>query len=453
MAAAAAKRSGLYLALIAAILVAGLTLIGQAGADDGDGLPAPTELQVSTERGSLDVALDWDDVPGASSYLVRWRVAGPGNKLNDGIDVQSSGAVITVSRFGEWVARVQACDDAVCGAPIAAKFRVRKPRATPDATPLPTATPMPLPTFTPTPQPTSTPTPVPTPGELQVSIAASTLTPQVNQAVKLSAMVSNAPLDSGPSYRWALYDGVSWFSQGRGATFSYLAGRPEAWSFRVTVTYGSGASVTSAPVTITWVESQPTPTATPIPEPTATPTPEPVSTPTPTVTPTPEPVSTSTPTPEPAVAIPVEPAGLSISARPGSLDVSLDWDDVAGAANYWVRWRVSGPDVSLNEGIVVLPSEAVISVSGDGEWVARVQGCNDMGCGAPVVSKFTVEPEPTATPTPTATATPTAVPTPEHAPASLSLAPVLDADGRVTMTFTASWDPVEGATSYSAALA
>ena len=100
MAAAAAKRSGLYLALIAAILVSGLTLIGQAGADDGDGLPAPTELQVSTERGSLDVALDWDDVPGAASYLVRWRVSGPGNRLNDGISVQSSGAVITVSRFG-----------------------------------------------------------------------------------------------------------------------------------------------------------------------------------------------------------------------------------------------------------------------------------------------------------------------------------------------------------------
>ena len=453
MAATTARRLGLFLALIALLTAAGLTLIGQAGANDGDSLPAPNELQASTERGSLDVALDWNDVDGAASYRVRWRVAGPDNKLNDGISVQSSDAVITVAFYGEWVARVQACDDAGCGAPVATKFRVRKPRATPDATPLPTSTPTPLPTATPTPlptatstpQPTSTSTPVSTTGELQVSISASSLTPLVNQPVTLTPMISNAPSDSSPSYSWALDAGEGWFSYGTSSTFSYLTNRPEAWSFRVTVTYGSGASVTSAPVTITWVESQPTPTATP--------TPEPVSTSTPTVTPTPQPVSTSTPTPASAVAIPGKPAGLAASAQPGSQDVSLDWDDVVGAAHYWVRWRASGPDASLNEGIVVLPSEAVIAVSGYGEWMARVQACNDVGCGAPVVTKFTVEPEPTATPTATATATPTATPTPVPAPAlapaSLRLAPVLDADGNMTMTFAADWAPVEGATSYS----
>ena len=392
MAATTARRLGLFLALIALLTAAGLTLIGQAGADDGDGLSAPTKLRASTERGSLDVALDWDDVDGAASYLVRWRVAGPDNKLNDGISVQSSDAVITVARFGEWVARVQACDSDGCGAPVAKKFRVRKPRATPDATPLPASTPTPQPTSL----PTSTPESASASGELQVSISASSLTPLVNQPVKLTPMISNAPSDSSPSYSWALDDGEGWFSYGTGSTFSYLTNRPEAWSFRVTVTYGSGASVTSAPVTITWVESQPTPT----------------------VTPTPQPVPTSTPTPGPSVAIPGKPAGLAVSALPGSLDAALDWDDVAGAAHYWVRWRVPGPDASLNEGIVVLPSEAVIAVSGYGEWVARVQACNDLGCGAPVVSKFTVEPEPTVTPTPeptvtpTPTATATATPTP-----------------------------------------
>ena len=284
MAATTARRLGMFLALIALLTAAGLTLIGQAGADDGDGLPTPTKLRASTERGSLDVTLDWDDVDGAASYLVRWRVSGSGNRLNDGINVQSSDAVITVARFGEWVARVQACDSAGCGAPVATKFRVRKPRATPDATPLPTATPTPQPTSL----PTSTSTPVSTTGELQVSIAASTVNPLVNQPVKLTPMISNAPSDSSPSYKWALDDGEGWFSYGTGSTFSYLTNRPEAWSFRVTVTYGSGASVTSAPVTITWVESQPTPTATP----------------------TPEPVSTSTPTPGPSVAIPGKPGGV-----------------------------------------------------------------------------------------------------------------------------------------------
>ena len=92
MAAAAARRLGLFLALIALLIAAGLTLIGQAGADDGDSLPTPTQLRASTERGSLDVALDWNDVDGAAVLpSVRWRVAEPGNKLNDGINVQSSG--------------------------------------------------------------------------------------------------------------------------------------------------------------------------------------------------------------------------------------------------------------------------------------------------------------------------------------------------------------------------
>ena len=81
-----------------------------------------------------------------------------------------------------------------------------------------------------------------------------------------------------------------------------------------------------------------------------------------------------------------------------------------GHAYYWVRWRVSGSGSELNEGVAVLPSAAVITVADYGEWVARVQACNAAGCGAPAVSKFTVEPEPTATPTPTATATPALTP-------------------------------------------
>ena len=154
MAAASARRLGLFLALVALLIAAGLILIGQAGADDGDSLPAPTKLWASTERGSLDVALDWDDVDVAASYSVRWRVAEPGNRLNDGINVQSSDAVITVASYGEWVARVQACNDMGCGAPVVTKFTVEpEPTATPTATATVTATP------TPAPEPTATLTP------------------------------------------------------------------------------------------------------------------------------------------------------------------------------------------------------------------------------------------------------------------------------------------------------
>ena len=408
MTATTIRRTALLLALTATLLVAALALIGRAGADDGDTLPAPTGLRVAAERGSLDVSLGWDDVSGAAHYWVRWRVSGPDNKLNDGVQVRSSSAVITVARYGEWVARVQACDDAGCGAPLAKKFRVRRPRAVPDITPLPTSTPTPLPTATPTPEPTATPTPLPTatltpeptatstplptsthlPGALLVSVSASSSTLPVNQSVSLTAAVSNAPAGSDPAYAWELSNGGNWSSHGTGPTLSYLAGRPESWSFRVTVTYGSGLSATSGAITVTWVEVPPTPTATAVPLPTSTPTPLP------TATPIPEP--TATPTVEPSVLIPDEPADLSVSATPGSLEVSVDWDDVPGASYYWVRWRESGSGNELSEGVSVLPSEAVITVSDYGEWVVRAQACNDAGCGAPASSRFIVEPEPTA---------------------------------------------------------
>ena len=59
--------------------------------------------------------------------------------------------------------------------------------------------------------------------------------------------------------------------------------------------------------------------------------------------------------------------------------MSVDWDDVSGASYYWVRWRESGSGNELSEGVAVLPSEAVIAVSGYGEWVVRAQACNDVG--------------------------------------------------------------------------
>ena len=84
----------------------------------------PTGLEATTQEGSLDVSVDWDDVDEAAHYLVRWRVAGPGNTLNTGVEVQSSDANITVDDYGEWVVRVQACNDAGCGQPLVQRFEV-----------------------------------------------------------------------------------------------------------------------------------------------------------------------------------------------------------------------------------------------------------------------------------------------------------------------------------------
>ena len=68
--------------------------------------------------------VDWDDVLDAANYKVYWRLAGPGNRLNEGVNAQSSDAVITVEDYGEWVVRVEACNDAGCGPGAAKKFRI-----------------------------------------------------------------------------------------------------------------------------------------------------------------------------------------------------------------------------------------------------------------------------------------------------------------------------------------
>ena len=45
---------------------------------------------------------------------------------------------------------------------------------------------------------------------------------------------------------------------------------------------------------------------------------------------------------------PVKPTGLLVASEPGSLDVSVNWDDVDDADSYLVRWREAGPDHQLN---------------------------------------------------------------------------------------------------------
>ena len=214
----------------------------QAGGDGGtEAPPKPTGLRADSEPGSLEVPLEWDDVDSASSYRVRWRVAGPGNELSEGVEVQSSGAEITVADYGEWVVRVEACNDAGCGLPLS--VRVEVSRAT-------------------EPTPESTPDPTPAPAA------------------------------------------------------------------------------------------------------------------------------------DPVSEVPGKPTGLQADPDPGSLDVSLEWDDVDSASSYRVRWRVAGPGNELSEGVEVQSSGAEITVADYGEWVVRVEACNDAGCGPPAALRFAMEPAP-----------------------------------------------------------
>ena len=118
-------RAALVATLVATLLAAAPAAGAQAESEPAVEVPArPAGLEIATEPGSLDVDVDWDDVDGAAAYLVRWRMAGPGNPLNEGVEVESSEATIVVGGFGEWVVRVEACNAAGCGRPAAERFEV-----------------------------------------------------------------------------------------------------------------------------------------------------------------------------------------------------------------------------------------------------------------------------------------------------------------------------------------
>ena len=89
---------------------------------------------------------------------------------------------------------------------------------------------------------------------------------------------------------------------------------------------------------------------------------------------------------------PDRPTGLSVATQEGSLDVSVDWDDVERATSYLVRLRKGGPGHQLNEGVRVETSGATIRLPDYGDWVVRVEACNAVGCGLGAAERFQVQP-------------------------------------------------------------
>ena len=108
------------------------------------------------------------------------------------------------------------------------------------------------------PEPADTPEPTPESGEPQVSITASPASPRPGEVVELSAVIDNAPAGSDPSYTWEIdLGGGSRISLGRAATASYAHGGGGTTTFLLTVSYGTGDSLTSDPLTVEWTEPAP----------------------------------------------------------------------------------------------------------------------------------------------------------------------------------------------------
>jgi len=230
-------------ALAVALVMASASLTPLTSAQTEESQPQvevparPAGLHVTTQEDSLSVGLDWEDVEGATGYQVRWRSAGPGNTLNEGLKTQTSEATIAVDDFGEWVVRVEACNEAGCGPPQAKRFEVE-------------AAPEPEQDSTPEPEPEVETEPAE--GSLAVAVVADPPDPTPGQRVTMTAQVTNAPEGLVPTFTWEMNVG-GWFTVRTAPEFSYAGNRDEAWDYRVTVTYPNGDTAVSAPLTVAWL--------------------------------------------------------------------------------------------------------------------------------------------------------------------------------------------------------
>ena len=185
---------------------------------------APANLAVSATAGELDLSATWDALDGAASYQLSWRPADGDFEAGNAATVSDTSAAITVSGYGQWVVRLEGCNDAGCGPAVTQQVAVEPP---PDT------------------------------GELRVSIAASPAYPQPGEVVKLRAVIANAPAGAGPKYQWELdVGGDNWLSLGKAATASYAHGGAGTSAFRVTVSYDGGDTATST-MAVEWTETPP----------------------------------------------------------------------------------------------------------------------------------------------------------------------------------------------------
>ena len=198
----------------------------------------PTGLLVRPGSGPLEVSADWDDVDGAATYLVRWRLPGEDTPLSDGVETSVSEATVTVEAAGIWVVRVEACNTAGCGFGTSKRVRVPEPQPVSD------------------PEDRSADAGGPdqeTPADaLTVTVVATPTDPTPGQPVNMTAEVANAPAGLVPTFRWEM-NVSGWFTVRTAPNFSYAGNRDETWDYRVIATYPDGQTAVSDPITISWL--------------------------------------------------------------------------------------------------------------------------------------------------------------------------------------------------------
>ena len=384
----------------------------------------PAGLTATATAGSLDVAVDWDDVAGATDYLVRWRLRGPDQDLNDGVRPTSSETQITVSAHGSWVVQVAACDDGGCGPGAARAVEV-----TPG-------------------QPTNLALAA-TAGALSLAatwdavVGADTYLVEWRRfngnfaaGDRVDTAKTNAAITVAGHGRWVVRvlacaggvcgPGVTQAADVTSAQPTSLAVAATAGELDLAATWDAvvGADTyvvqwrrfegnfetgdridtaeTNAAITVAghgrWVVRV-LACAGGVCGPGAT---------------------------QAANIRPAQPTSLAVAATAGKLDLAATWDAVSGAESYLVEWRRPDGNFETGARIGTAETSAAITVAGHGRWVVRVEACNNAGCGRGAARTVEVA-----------------------APARLDLAPALDAAGEAQPRFfTASWEAVAGVTSY-----
>ncbi len=95
---------------------------------------------------------------------------------------------------------------------------------------------------------------------------------------------------------------------------------------------------------------------------------------------------------------PAKPENLVVVAQPEPMSFQATWDAAAGASNYKLRWRQPSEGFTAEDQIITTAAEANFTVSRAGEWIVRLDGCNDAGCSKAKNVRINVEPPPLAVP-------------------------------------------------------
>ena len=402
----------------------------------------PGNFAVSATQGSLDLSATWDTLDGATSYKLAWRQADGNFEAGNAANVTATSATITVEDYGQWVVRLEGCNDAGCGPSITQQVEVEPP---PNRAPVVNAQAERYASFVgrqsaPRGSPVSKPFEgifsdpdgdeltyaVSVPGDrsgLLDTLGAYEATNRVGILVDADddwKAVSPALPDpltitvtltaTDPDGLMASVSGdfvtdweshpalVSAVANGQAVRLTFDQAvkdtpAPASGQFTVNVVNEDGSSGTIAvssvsvsekvvtlelasaladgqTVTLDYAHDDDVPLKRAADG------------------------GDNAPgfTGQAVVVPPGEPGNFAVSATQGSLDLLATWDALDGATSYKLAWRQADGDFESGNAANVTATSATITVEDYGQWVVRLEGCNDAGCGPSITQQVEVEP-------------------------------------------------------------